>query len=135
MIPSTRTLKALTPLYVLGGSLDRIYKVEMPVSIVTLSGPSKLLNEQTLAMGKETITQFVRVRATPHMVRIGCDACSLNHSSKNPHCHANSPESVKYQRSIYAFRVSGELAGRYSCVPITSKPFGSRGIVQFTILN
>lgn len=133
-IPTTSTLSGLVPAYVLGGSLDRIYEVEVPAAMVRLTGPVRRMPASVLYTDPNTSKMWVRVDATPGMQRIGCDACSLYHSQKNVDCHAHTPESIKFMPRNYAFRTNGTYVGNFICSDIARNPGGKRAIVRFSLL-
>ena len=133
-IPSTATLAALQPKYVLGGSLDRIYAVDVPNSLVRLTGPSRQMRPSVLYTDPKTSKMWIRADATPEMQRIGCDACSLYHTKKNTYCHANTPESLKYMPRNHAFLTDGTYAGKFMCSDVARNPGGKRAIVRFSLV-
>ena len=85
--------------FVVAHTLERIYTVQGKVCLA-LTGPRRKVN---VVRENSKHTVYVMVKPTPHMLAIGCDACSGRHTHTNIRCMASTPESLLHaaQAGLY----------------------------------
>lgn len=93
--PTTR----LTPVYVVSGTLERVYRVEaMDCTVLTgVRGKREVIGSGN----KHTV--MVLAKPSPSQLEMGCDGCGSAHNSANVRCMANTPESLLHATPGYMY--------------------------------
>ena len=98
-----------TPLYVVSGTLERVYSVQCQNKKV-LTGAH---TSRTVPMGKSSTTVLVLAPASRTQREIGCDGCGSAHRPDNVRCMAHTPESLLYAEPGYMYNSNRKKVGPF----------------------
>lgn len=99
-----------TPLYVVSGTLERVYSVHCQNKKVLTGAHTK----RTVPIEKASTTVLVLAPASRAQRAIGCDGCGSAHRPDNVRCMAHTPESLLYAEPGYMYTNSRNKVGWFA---------------------